>query len=80
MVPSMRNPTANATSSMTTKVNRLRTTSDIVRPMSTPDWYMGSDRSRSMIPLLRSSARPTPVNDEPNSTVWAKMPGRRYCV
>ena len=48
--------------------------------MSTAEGYIGSDRSRSMMPLLRSSAMPTPVNAEPNSTVWAKMPGIRYCL
>src|SRR6266511_4068481 len=65
-VPSMRKPMAKATTSMTTKVRALRTTSETVRPINTAEGYMGSDRSRSISPLLRSSARPTPVNDEPN--------------
>ena len=63
---------------MTANVRTLRTTSEMVRPMSTADEYIGSDRSRSTRPLERSSAMPTPVNAEPNSTVWAKMPGIRY--
>jgi hypothetical protein len=58
----------------------LRTTSESVRPTSTADWYIGSDRNRSMMPLVRSSARPTLVNVELNNTVWAKMPGSRYCL
>ena len=48
--------------------------------MSTAAGYIGSERRRSMMPLLRSSATPTPVNAELNSTVWAKMPGMTYCV
>jgi hypothetical protein len=65
---------------MTTKVRTLRTRSDTVRPTSTAAWAMGSERSRSMSPLDRSSARPTPVKAEPNSTVCEKMPGIRYCL
>jgi hypothetical protein len=53
--------------------------SETVRPMSTADWYIGSDRSRSMNPLDMSSAMPMPVKAEPNTTVWAKMPGTRNC-
>ena len=51
-----------------------------MRPMSTDGWYIGSDRSRSMMPFCMSSATPMPVKAEPNSTVWANMPGIRYCV
>ena len=79
-VPSKRNPTAKATTSMTTNVRTLRTTSDSVRPISTEPWCIGNERSRSMMPLLRSSATPTPVKAELNSTVWAKMPGITYCT
>ncbi len=52
----------------------------MVRPMSTAAEDIGSERRRSMRPFDRSSAIPTPVNDELNSTVWAKMPGSRYCL
>jgi hypothetical protein len=38
---------------------------------------MGSDRNRSMRPLLRSVARPTAVAMAPNTVVWTKIPGIR---
>ena len=69
-----------ATTSITTKVNRLRTRSETVRPMSTPGWNMGRERRRSMMPLVMSSAIPIPVNADPNRTVWANTPGIRYWV
>src|SRR6187431_1323453 len=77
-VPSNRKPITNATPSITKKVNRLRRRSDTVRPMSTAARDIGSERSRSIKPLLMSSARPTAVNDEPNTSDWAKIPGIRY--
>ena len=54
--------------------------SENVRPMSTAPGYIGSERRRSMMPFWRSSAMPTLVNAELNSTVWVKMPGITYCV
>ncbi len=79
-VPSKRNPIGqNATASMTKNVITLRTRSLTVRPISTADRDIGSERSRSMRPLLRSSARPMPVNAEPNTSDWLKMPGIRNC-
>ncbi len=79
MPPSKRNPTANATPSITRNVMMLRMRSEIVRPISTAACEIGRERSRSMKPFWRSSASPTPVKAEPNTTVWAKMPGSRYC-
>ena len=76
----MRNPTAYAATNITTNVITLRTMSENVRPMSTAPGYIGSERSRSMMPFWRSSAMPTLVNAELNSTVWVKMPGITYCV
>jgi len=38
---------------------------------------MGSERNRSIIPPARSSARPTPVCVDPNTTIWMKIPGIR---
>ena len=55
----------------------LVTTSDVVRPTSTADGAMGSDRNLSMMPFCMSSARPLPVTVAPKITVWAKMPGTR---
>ena len=51
-----------------------------VCPISTAAGYIGSERSRSMMPLLRSSAMPTPVKAELNTIVWAKIPGMTYCT
>ena len=67
----------NATPSITKNVNTLRTRSDTVRPMSTADRAIGSDRRRSMRPFWRSSASPTPVNAELNTIDWLKIPGNR---
>src|SRR5689334_2238831 len=59
--PSNRNPMMNATPSITANEIALRTTSLIVRPIRYADGYIGSERNRSMNPLLRSSAIPRPV-------------------
>ena len=64
---------------MTANATVLRTKSETVRPISTADWLMGSERSRSIRPFCMSSATPAPVKLEPNSTVWANIPGSRYC-
>ena len=52
-------------------------TSEAVRPTSTAERDMGSDRNRSMMPFCMSSAMPAPVNVAPKTTVWAKMPPTR---
>ena len=46
--------------------------------MSTAERAIGSDRKRSMIPLLTSSVMPIAVVAAANAMVWAKMPGMRY--
>ena len=51
----------NATASITVNDSAFRTTSLMVRPSSIADEYIGSERNRSMNPLLRSSAIPRPV-------------------
>ena len=68
---------AKATAIITAKVKRLRTRSETVRPMITAERLIGRERSRSTRPFCRSSARPIPVKAEPNTSVWAKMPGIR---
>ena len=75
--PWMRNPTAMPTPVMRTRTETLRTPSAIVRPASTAERAMGSDRNRSMSPLFRSSARPMPVPADPNSAVCTMMPAIR---
>ena len=57
--------------------NTLRTRSASVRPTSTADRAMGSERNRSSIPDFRSAAKPTAVAIAPNTTVCTKMPGIR---
>ena len=48
-----------------------------MRPASTAMEAIGSDRNRSMMPVLMSSASPIPVETAPNRTVWTKIPGIR---
>ena len=62
---------------MSTITNTLRTESASVRPASTAERAIGSERNRSMRPLARSSARPMPVAAAPNTAVCTKMPGIR---
>ena len=73
----MRKPMSVPTRTMRTTTARLRTVSEMVRPASTAERAMGRERKRSMIPLVMSSARPTPVWVEPNTTVWTTIPGIR---
>ena len=55
----------------------LRTRSASVRPVSTAERAIGSERKRSMSPFCKSSASPTPVVRAPNTTVCTKIPGMR---
>ncbi len=55
----------------------LSPASATVRPTSTAERDMGRERNRSIIPLLRSSASPTPVCVAPKAIVCTKMPGIR---
>src|SRR4029077_3083911 len=60
LVP-MLQPTMNPTRHISSTTNTLRTRSARVRPTSTAERAIGSERNRSIRPLLRSSASPTPV-------------------
>ena len=60
-----------------TSTNTLRDEVGERAPASTAERAIGSDRNRSIRPLCRSSARPTPVWIAPNTTVCANMPGIR---
>ena len=51
-----RQPTMSPVSDMMTRLITLIATSEIVRPNSTADGAIGSERNRSMIPFCRSSA------------------------
>src|SRR5215207_3944477 len=70
-------PTMKPTTHIRMTTKKFRTRSASVRPTSTAERAIGSDRNRSMSPLLRSSASPTPVVSEPNTIVCTKMPGIR---
>src|SRR6266498_1188352 len=74
----IRHPTINPVTDITKIDAELKTTSLVVRPTRTADRAIGSDRNRSMMPLVMSSASPAPVNVEPKITVWAKTPAIRY--
>ena len=52
--------------------------SEKLRPVSTADRAIGSDRKRSMMPLAMSSVMPMAVVAEANAMVCTKMPGIRY--
>jgi hypothetical protein len=73
----MRQPTIRPVIIMMTMTSALLTRSEVVRPIRTAERAIGSERNRSMMPLVMSSARPLPVMVAPNSTVCAKMPAIR---
>src|SRR5512144_1750659 len=75
--PEKRNPTSAPTTTITSTMHALPTVSATVRPASTADRAIGSDRNRSMMPFCRSSASPTAVTPDANATVWTKIPGIR---
>ena len=52
-------------------------TSAAVRPMSTAEWAIGSERKRSTTPAVRSSLSPIPVIRAPKIADWTMMPGIR---
>ena len=67
-------PTMKPTAVITITTKTLRTRSAVVRPTSTADRAIGSDRNRSINPAWRSSARPTPVFSAPNVTDCTQTP------
>ena len=62
---------------MTVSEMTLMAMSLTVRPTSTADRDIGSDRNRSMMPFWMSSAIPAPVVVAPKITVCAKIPAMR---
>ena len=73
----MRQPTSSPVTDMIAMTRTLLSTSLVVRPTSTAERDIGSDRNRSMMPFWMSSAMPAPVIVTPKITVCAKMPGIR---
>jgi len=63
--------------SITSKVIVLVTRSAPVRPRSTAERAIGSERKRSTTPAARSSVSPSPVVSEPKTAVMTMMPGSR---
>ena len=53
------------------------TTSPSVRPVSTAERAIGSDRKRSIRPFFRSSASPSAVTKPPKTIDWTMIPGIR---
>ena len=70
-------PTAIPTTVITSTTNTIRTRSPSVRPASTAERAIGSDRKRSISPVDRSSASPTPVVVDANAVVCTKIPAIR---
>ena len=56
---------------------QLTTTSDAVRPASTAERAIGSERKRSIRPFFRSSLSPTAVSAPPKQIVCTRIPGIR---
>jgi hypothetical protein len=59
---------------------QLVATSASVRPLSTAERAIGSERKRSTRPFLRSSASPSAVTKPPKDMVWTMIPGIRKSV
>ena len=53
------------------------TASAAVRPMSTAERAIGSERKRSTTPAFMSAVRPRPVINAPQIAVWTMIPGIR---
>ena len=64
------------TSTIATRI-RFFARSNVVRPTSTAERAIGSDRNLSMIPSFMSSARPIAVVVAPKIAFWMKIPGIR---
>jgi hypothetical protein len=62
---------------MTDTVSRLKTRSLAVRPNTTAERDIGSERNRSMMPFCMSSASPAPVKVAPKVKVMANAPPTR---
>ena len=57
--------------------SRLVAMSASVRPASTDARAVGSERKRSIRPLVMSSASPSAVANPPNAICWTIIPGIR---
>jgi hypothetical protein len=62
---------------MTTSWNQFVTMSATVRPASTAERAIGSERKRSVRPFCRSSVIPMPVTVPPKAIDCTRIPGSR---
>ena len=74
---SKRKPMISPVTTRITIDSRLVTTSASVRPTSTDARAVGSERKRSIRPLVMSSDSPSAVAKPPNAICWAIIPGIR---
>ena len=72
-----RKPTARPTPIITTSCTTFVTTSASVRPVTTAERLIGSERKRSTRPFFRSSESPRAVTNPPNTIDWTMIPGMR---
>ncbi len=70
-------PTANPTANMTISWKTFVATSPSVRPVSSAERVIGSERNRSISPFFRSSESPSAVTKPPNTIDWTMIPGIR---
>ncbi len=65
------------TPTMTTSWIMFVLMSASVRPVTTAERDIGSDRNRSISPFFRSSDSPSAVTNPPKAIVWTMIPGIR---
>ena len=70
-------PISSPTVNITTSWKLLVTTSPSVRPVSSAERVIGSERNRSISPFFRSSDRPSAVTKPPKTIDWTMIPGIR---
>ena len=70
-----RKPSREASTIISAITNTLRTRSATVRPASTAERAIGSERKRSITPLLKSSISPIDVWVAPNAAICSNRPG-----
>src|SRR5690349_8140319 len=70
-------PISSPTVNITTNWKTLVTMSPSVRPVSSAERVIGSERNLSISPFLRSSASPSAVTKPPKTIDWTMIPGIR---
>ena len=70
-------PATKPTENSTQSDRQLSRMSEMVRPVSTAERDIGSERKRSISPFCTSSESPSAVTKPPNAIDWAMIPGIR---